>query len=64
MADVIEDHSKYVPVHESSVSADIQGSAFNIDDSKLVNVLLFGDQLTVAHTRKAISCKMMTRSLN
>ena len=29
-------------------SAEIQGSIFNIDDSKLVKVLLFGDQLTVA----------------
>lgn len=53
MANIIEDLSQYVPVHESTVSANIQGSTFSIDDSKLVKVLLFGDQLTVARARGA-----------
>ena len=53
MADIIEDLSQYVPVHDSTVSADIQGSSYNIDDSKPVKVLFFGDQLTVARARGA-----------
>ena len=57
MANIIESLSRYVPVHESTVSADIQGSSFNIDDSKLVNVLLFGDQLTVARVRGAMQLR-------
>ena len=38
--------SRYVPVHESTASVDVHGSCLHIDDSKLVNILLFGDQLT------------------
>ena len=54
MADIIEDLSRYVPIHESTASADVHGSCLHIDDSKLVNILLFGDQLTVACAQGAM----------
>ena len=58
MAHIIEDVSQHVPVHDSTVSADIQGNTFNIDDSRCSS-LVTNLQL---HKQEVLHYyKMMTR---
>jgi len=53
MTDILDDLSKYVPVHVASRTETIGDKTFDIDDSRLHQTLVFGDQLTVARARGA-----------
>ena len=53
MTDILDDLSKYVPVHVASRTATIGDRSYDVDDSRMVQILLFGDQLTVARARGA-----------
>ncbi|XP_065908049.1 uncharacterized protein [Dysidea avara] len=57
MTEILDDLSKYVPVHVASRTETIEGKSFDIDDSRLFQILLFGDQLTVARARGAIGLR-------
>ena len=45
--------NRYVPSEKSSSSVIMNGSQYMYDNSKLIQVLFFGDQLTVARARGA-----------
>jgi len=55
MTEVLGDLSKYVPVHVATKTVSVEGKDYIIDDSRLVRVLLFGDQLNAARARGAIA---------
>jgi len=57
MTEIMDDLSKYVPVHVASKRVIVEGKTYSVDDSRLVQILLFGDQLTIAHARGAITLR-------
>ena len=48
MCSVLESFNKYVPMTESSKPIEVDGEIYYYDDTELTQLLLFGDQLTVA----------------
>ena len=48
-----ESLSQCIPIHESTRKAIIEGRNFTFDSSKLIQMLLFSDQLTIACSRGA-----------
>ena len=57
MTEIMDNLSKYVPVHVTSKTVTVEGNACSIDDSRMVQILLFGDQLTTARARGAITLR-------
>lgn len=53
MCDVLDSFTKYVPMEVCTDSMEIKGNTYTYDNSKMVQLLLFGDQLTVARARGA-----------
>ena len=48
MCAVLDSFSTYVPLQESSKTLEMNGKSYTYDDIKLIQLLIFGDQLTVA----------------
>ena len=57
MTKIMDNLSKYVPVHVANKTVTVEGNACSIDDSRMVQILLFGDQLTTARARGAIALR-------
>jgi len=57
MTEVLDDLSNYVPVHTAIKTASVEGKNYTVDDSRLIRILLFGDQLTAARARGAIALR-------
>ena len=53
MCDVLDNFTTYVPMQESSKTLEMNGKSYTYDDTKLIQLLIFGDQLTVARIRGA-----------
>ena len=53
MCSVLDSFTKYVPIKESSKSIQINDKSYTYDDTKLIQLMLFGDQLTAARVRGA-----------
>ena len=53
MAHIMESFNQYVPSELSSQHMTVNGKEYEYDDSKLIQLLVFGDQLTVAKARSA-----------
>ena len=53
MAQIMESFNQYVPSEISSQHVIVNGKDYEYDDSKLIQLLLFGDQLTVAKAHSA-----------
>lgn len=53
MTHILDDLSQYVPVHVASKTATVGDKSVDVDDSRMVQILLFGDQLTVARAKGA-----------
>ena len=53
MTDILDDQSKYVPVHVAVRIETIGDNTFDFDDSRLHQTLMFGGQHTVARSRAA-----------
>ena len=53
MCSVLDSFNAYVPMEESTKCIEVAGDLYFYDDTKLVQLLLFGDQLTVARARSA-----------
>ena len=54
MCHIVNELSKYVPCEEVVESLTVGGKDFSCDKSRLFQLLLFGDQLTIARARSAI----------
>ena len=48
MCDVLDSFTKYVPIEVHTNSVEVKGNTYVYDNSKMIQLLLFGDQLTVA----------------
>ena len=57
MCAVLENFNCYVPTEIHTKSVEINGKQYFYDDSKLIQLLLFGDQLTVARARGALQLR-------
>ena len=57
MAEILDNLNQYIPVHESTINRTIEGKSYEFDNSKLIQILLFGDQLTVARSRGAAALR-------
>lgn len=57
MAEILDNLNQYIPVHESTINSTIEGKSYEFDNSKLIQILLFGDQLTVARSRGAAALR-------
>ena len=55
MADILDTLNQYVPTDESTRDTIVEGRNYTFDNSKLIQILLFGNQLTVARTRGVAS---------
>ena len=53
MAHIMESFNQYVPSELSSQHMTVNGKEYEYDDSKLIQLLVFGDQLTIAKARSA-----------
>ena len=53
MCHILDELNSYIPVKRQTKRVLIEGEEFEIDDSKVFPILLFGDQLTVARARSA-----------
>ena len=53
MCSVLESFNKYVPMRELAKSVKVDGELYQYDDTEMTQLLLFGDQLTVARARSA-----------
>jgi len=53
MAEIMDGFTQYVPSEKISKNINIDGKEYIYDDSKLMQILFFGDQLTVARARGA-----------
>lgn len=53
MCDVLDSFSKYVPTKVSTRYLEVKGNTYSYDDTKMIQLLMFGDQLTVARARSA-----------
>ena len=53
MCSMLDSFIKYVPIEESSKTLQIDDESYNYDDTKLIQLMLFGDQLTAARVRGA-----------
>ena len=53
MCSVLDSFNAYVPMKESTKCVEVNGEIYFYDDTKLIQLLLFGDQLTVARARSA-----------
>ena len=51
MCAVLDSFTTYVPMQESSKTLKMNGKSYTYDDTKLIQLLIFGDQLTVARIR-------------
>jgi len=54
MCHIVNELTKYVPYEEVIESLTVDGEDFSCDKSKLFQLLLFGDQLTIARACSAI----------
>ena len=57
MTEVLDTLSEYVPVHVATKTVSVEGKDYTIDDSRLIQILFFGDQLTAARARGAIALR-------
>ena len=57
MTEVLDNLSNYVPVHMATKTVTVEGKNYTVDDSRLIRILMFGDQLTAAHARGAIALR-------
>ena len=57
MAEILDNLNQYIPVHESTMNSTVEGRSYEFDNSKLIQILLFGDQLTVARSRGAATLR-------
>ena len=48
MCSVLDSFNAYVPLEESTNCIEVAGDLYFYDDTKLIQLLLFGDQLTAA----------------
>ena len=55
--EVLDDLSNYVPVHMATKRVTVEGKNYTVDDSRLIWILMFGDQLTAACARGAIALR-------
>ena len=46
--DVLDSFNKYVPMEVHTNSVEVKGNTYIYDNSKMIQLLFFGDQLTVA----------------
>lgn len=53
MADIMDSFTPYVPSEEFLQNVNVDGMEYTYDGSKLMQILFFGDQLTVARARGA-----------
>lgn len=53
MCSMLDSFTKYVPIDESSKTIEINDKLYTYDDTKLIQLMSFGDQLTVARIRGA-----------
>jgi len=53
MGQIMDSFNQYVPLEESIQTLEVNGTEYTYDGSKLMQILLFGDQLTVARARGA-----------
>ena len=53
MTEILESLSQYIPTHESTREEIIEGTNYTFGNSKLIQILLFGDQLTIVCSRGA-----------
>ena len=57
MADIMDSFNQYVPSEESITNLNLNGVEYTYDNSKLMQILFFGDQLTVARARGAATLR-------
>ena len=57
MTEALDTLSDYVPVHVATKTVSVEGKDYSIDDSRLIQILFFGDQLTAARARGAIALR-------
>ena len=53
MAQIMDGFNQYIPSEESLQTLNVNGTDHTYDGSKLMQILFFGDQLTVARARGA-----------
>lgn len=61
MCSILDAHSKFIPIHEQTETVNSGGKQGVVDKSKVVQVLLFGDQLTVERVRGGMSLRRSHR---
>jgi len=61
MCSILDAHNKFVPVHEHTEVFNCQGKEAIVDKSSVVQLLVFGDQLTVERIRGATSLRRTHR---
>jgi len=54
MCEILQSFNCYVPSQKVTKQITVHGRDYQYDDSKLFQLLLFGDQLTVARARSAM----------
>ena len=57
MCSILDAHNKYIPIHEHIEVMTSNGKQGTVDKSKVIQVILFGDQLTVDRVRGAMSLR-------
>lgn len=62
MCHILDALNYYVPAKKCTKAVVIEGKDYNIDDSRVFPVLLFGDQLTVARVRSSSIIRSTTDS--
>ena len=53
MCSILDSFNVYVPMEESQKCVEVNGQMYYYDDTKLTQLFLFGDQLTVARAHSA-----------
>lgn len=51
MCDILDSFSKYLPTEVSTRYLEVKGNAYSYDDTKMFQLLMFGDQITVVQAR-------------
>ena len=63
MCSVLDSFKAYVPLEESTNYIEVVGDLYFYDDTKLIQLLLFGDWLTAARARSASKlCDTQTKA--